>query len=103
MSKLFLLLLMIFRSYDSVVGIATVYGLDVRGVGVRVPVGPIIFSSSRRPDRLWGPPSLLSNGYRGPFAGVKRPGCEAYHSPPANAEVTKIWIDTSTTSFAFIA
>jgi hypothetical protein len=24
-----------------------------------------IFSSSPRPDRLWGPPSLLSNGYRG--------------------------------------
>jgi hypothetical protein len=21
-------------------------------------------SSQRRPDRLWGPPSLLSNGYR---------------------------------------
>jgi hypothetical protein len=24
-----------------------------------------IFSSSQRPDRLWGSPSLLSNGYRG--------------------------------------
>jgi hypothetical protein len=24
-----------------------------------------IFSSSLRPDTLWGPPSLLSNGYRG--------------------------------------
>jgi hypothetical protein len=27
------------RSQDSVVGIATGYGLDDRGVGVRVPVG----------------------------------------------------------------
>jgi hypothetical protein len=50
------------------------YGLDGRGVGVRVPVGSRIFSSPRRPDRFWGPPSLLSIGYRGSFAGVKRPG-----------------------------
>jgi hypothetical protein len=45
-------------SRDSVVGIATGYGLDDRGVGVRG-----IFSSPSRPDRLWGPPILLSNGY----------------------------------------
>jgi hypothetical protein len=50
---------------DSVVGIATGYRLDDRGFGVRVPVRSRIFSSPRRPDRLWGPPSLLSNGYRG--------------------------------------
>jgi hypothetical protein len=49
----------IYRSRDSVVGIATGYGLDDRGVGVRVPV---IFSSPSRPDRLWGPPNLLPNG-----------------------------------------
>jgi hypothetical protein len=52
-------------NWDSVVGIATGYGLDDRGVGVRVPVGSRIFSSPRRPDGLWGPPSLLSSGYRG--------------------------------------
>jgi hypothetical protein len=52
------------RSRDSAVGIATGYGLDDRGVGVRSPVGVRIFSSPRRPDRFWGPPSLLSNGYR---------------------------------------
>jgi hypothetical protein len=51
-------------SRDSSVGIATGYGLDGRRVGVRVPVGPRIFSSPHRPDRLWGPPSLLPNGYR---------------------------------------
>jgi hypothetical protein len=33
-----------FKSRDSVVGIATGYGLDNRGVGVRVPVGSRIFS-----------------------------------------------------------
>jgi hypothetical protein len=48
-------------------GVATGYGLDGRGVGVRVPVGPRLFSSPRRPDRFWGPPSLLSNGYQGLF------------------------------------
>jgi hypothetical protein len=47
--------------------LATGYGLDDRGVGVRVPVGSRIFSSPRRPDRLWGPISLLTNGYRGLF------------------------------------
>jgi hypothetical protein len=38
-------------------------------------------SSPQRPDGLWGPPSLLSNGYRGSFLGVKRPGRETNHSP----------------------
>jgi hypothetical protein len=66
------------------------------GVGVRFPVGSSIFSSPRRPDRLWGPPSLLSNGYRALSAGVNRPGREACRSPPTSAEVRKIWIYTST-------
>jgi hypothetical protein len=55
------------RSYRQQMGawIAySVHGLDDRGVRVRVPVGSTIFFSPRRPDRLWGPPNLLSNGYR---------------------------------------
>jgi hypothetical protein len=44
----------------SVVGIGTGYWLHNRRVGVRVPVGSIIFSS-HRPDRFRGPPNLLSN------------------------------------------
>jgi hypothetical protein len=48
---------------DSVVGIATGYELDDLEVGVRVLLGPRFFSSPRRPDRLCGPPNLLSNGY----------------------------------------
>jgi hypothetical protein len=55
------------RSRDSVVGIATSYGLDDRGVRIRVPVRSRIFSSPNRPDRHWGPPNLLSNWYRGLF------------------------------------
>jgi hypothetical protein len=54
-------------SRDSSVGIETGYVLDDRGVGVQVPAGARVFSSPRCPDRFWGPPSLLSNGYRGLF------------------------------------
>jgi hypothetical protein len=52
---------------DKSVGKATGYGLDDGGVAVRVPLGAGIFSSPCFPDRFWGPTSLLSNGYRGPF------------------------------------
>jgi hypothetical protein len=44
-----------------VVSTATGYGLDGRGVGVRVPVGSKIFSSPRRAGRLGDPSNLLSN------------------------------------------
>jgi hypothetical protein len=47
----------------SIVGIATVYELEGRGVGVRVPVKSRFLSSPRHPYRFWGPPSLLFNGY----------------------------------------
>jgi hypothetical protein len=55
------------RTRDSAVGIAAGYGMDDRGVEDEVPVGSRILSSARRPDRLWGPPSLLFNRYRGLF------------------------------------
>jgi hypothetical protein len=51
-------------SRDSVVSIVNGYGLDDRRVGVLVSVGSRIFSSPHRPDRLWVPASLLSNGNR---------------------------------------
>jgi hypothetical protein len=35
--------------------------------GWEFPVGSRIFTSPCLPDRLWGPSSLISNGYRGPF------------------------------------
>jgi hypothetical protein len=54
-----------FKSQDNSVGIATGYGLDDRMSGVRLPAGGggwEFFSSTPCPERLWGPPSLLSNG-----------------------------------------
>jgi hypothetical protein len=48
----------------SAFGIATAYELGEGGVGVRVLARSRIFTSSYNPDRLWGPPSLLSKEYR---------------------------------------
>jgi hypothetical protein len=36
----------------------------------------------KRPDRLWGPPSLLFSDHWASFPQVKRPGHEVSHSPP---------------------
>jgi hypothetical protein len=73
-------------SQDSSVGIATDYWLDNWG---SIPGGGWeFFSFTLCPDRLWGPPSLLSSGYQEALSlGVKRPGLEADHSPPSGAEV----------------
>ena len=54
--------------------------------GVRIQVGGEIFRTL--PDRPWGLPSLLYNGYW-VFPGVKRPERGADHSPRLRAEVTK--------------
>jgi hypothetical protein len=45
-----------------------VYGLRDRGSRVRFPAGAgNFFPSPLGPERLWGPPSPLSNGYQGLF------------------------------------
>jgi hypothetical protein len=49
------------------------------------PGGDEIFHS--RPDRPWGPLSLLYNGYRVSFPGVKRPGRGVDHPPSSTAGV----------------
>jgi hypothetical protein len=51
------------RIQDSAVDIATGYVLDGR-VSI-LGRGKRFLSTIQRPDRLWGPPSLLSNGYLG--------------------------------------
>jgi hypothetical protein len=67
---------------DSVVGIAT--GWTVRGSN---PAGGEIFRN--HPDRPWGPPSLLYNGYRVSFPGVKQRRRGVDHLTISSAEVTK--------------
>jgi hypothetical protein len=78
------------ESRDSVVGIATDYGLDDRGVGVRVPIGSRIFSLHVVQTGSGAHPASYPMGTRGSSPGVKRPGREADHSPPASAEVKKM-------------
>jgi hypothetical protein len=69
-----LIFLCVDYSWDSAVGMATGYGLDDREVGVRILVWSRIFTSPCHPDRLWGPPNLLYNGYKGLFPGGKAAG-----------------------------
>jgi hypothetical protein len=57
-------------------------------------------SSPERPDRFWGPPSLLLNGYRRFFFGANRPGHENL-SPASSAEVKNEWSLTSTRHMAW--
>ena len=64
----------------SSVGIATGYGRAVRGSN---PGEGEIFHIC--PDRPWGPPSLLYNGYLVFLGGKERPGRDADPSPPSSA------------------
>jgi hypothetical protein len=88
-------------------GIAQWYsaGLWARWSGVSSPSrGWEFFSSPPRPNRLWSPSSLLSNGYQvALYLGVKWQGREADHSLPSSAEVKNAWGHTSTPQYAFMA
>jgi hypothetical protein len=67
---------------DSVVGIATRYGLDGPGIEFRWAE---VFRI--RSDWPWGSPSLLYNGYRVSFPGVKRLRRGVDHPPSSSARV----------------
>jgi hypothetical protein len=86
---------------QSVLGLATGWMTEV--LRVHVPVGSIILPSPRRLHRLWGLPSLLSNGYWGSFSGGKAEGREADNSRPTRAKVKKTWIYTSIPPYVFMA
>jgi hypothetical protein len=81
-------------SHGSAVGIATGYRLEDRGVGVRVPVGPLLhIVQSCSVARS----STYPVGNRCCFRpGEMRRGPEADHSSPTSADVTKPCLYTST-------
>jgi hypothetical protein len=81
------------RGSGSSVGIAT--ELRSGRSGDRIPVEARF---SARPDRLWGPPIPLYNGYRVFPGGKVLTGCAADHSPPSIAEVLEEYSYTSTPS-----
>jgi len=58
------------------------------------PGGGEIFRAC--PDRPWGPPSLLYNGYRVSFPGIKRPRRGVDHSPHLAPREKKEYSYTST-------
>jgi hypothetical protein len=79
------------ESRDSLVGIATGYGLDDQGSVVRIPLAGrnFQFSMSSRPALgptqppiEWVPGALSTK--------IKLSECEADHSPPTSSEVKKI-------------
>jgi hypothetical protein len=49
------------------------------------PSGVKIFRTP--PSWLWGPLSLLYNGYQVSFPGLRWPGCDINHPPPSSTEV----------------
>jgi hypothetical protein len=59
------------NNLEFTVGIATDYGLDDQGVGVRVPLGSRIFSSPRRTDWITASYPI---GAGGSFHGDKAAG-----------------------------
>jgi hypothetical protein len=75
-------------SRDSSDAIATGYGLDGRGIGVRVPVGLRFVISSRYPDRYWDPTQPPIQWVLGaPSWGLNRTVRKANYSPPTSAVV----------------
>jgi len=72
------------KGLGSSVGVATGYGLD--GPGIESWWGEIFHTC---PDRPWGPPMLLYNGYQVFPRGREWPGRDADPSPLSSAMVKK--------------
>jgi hypothetical protein len=83
---------------------ATGYGLDDRGSTVRFPAGTENFSLYHRIQNGSGAhPDSYPMANRALSLKIKRPGREAYHSPPSSAEVKNAWSYTSTPQYACMA
>jgi hypothetical protein len=77
-------------------------GLPSVRSGDRIPAGATKFYLlQKRPYQRCGSPSPLFNAYVGSFAGIKRPGRQADHSPPSSAEVKNEWSYTASPPTCF--
>jgi hypothetical protein len=86
-----------YKSWDSVVDIATGRPRGRSSSPGRVKNFHVVHTGSGvYPTSIQWVPGALSPG-------VKLPWGEAYHSPPASAEVKKVWMFTSIPSYAFMA
>jgi hypothetical protein len=79
------------RIHGSSIGIESRLRIGRLGFSSRRAQGWKFFSSPLRPDRLWGPPTLLPNRYW-----VLTPGRKADNSPPSSDEVKNAWRYAST-------
>jgi hypothetical protein len=87
-----------------ITGIATGYGLDDRGVGVRVPVGSRISLLHVLWTGSGTHPASYPMGTGASFPGGKAAGALSWPlTSPASAEDKKMWIYTSTPPYAFMA
>jgi len=78
--------------------LSVLLGLDAQGVLVPFPAGAKDVShSQKRPDVLWGSPTLLLNGYRRlcPRGQNSQDVSAVDHSAPSCAEVKNEWSCTS--------
>jgi hypothetical protein len=102
--NVFLFLKLFFHNTGAAVGIETVLWLDDRGIRSSSPgrVNNFHFSTLSEPALgSFQPPIHWVTRAFSP--GLKRPGREADHLPPASAEIKKTWVYTSTLPYAFMA
>jgi hypothetical protein len=92
------------KTRNSVVGIATGYGLNDQGFGVLSPgrVKDFLFFTSSK-STLGSTQRPIQWVREALSPGVKRTGREADHSPPASAEVKQMSNYTSTPPYTFKA
>jgi hypothetical protein len=75
-----------YRSWDSPVGIGTVYRLDGQGL-ISIGRGKRFFSAPQCADWLWGHPAFYAVGWGAFSPDVKWVGHEADSSPSSSAKV----------------
>jgi hypothetical protein len=90
------------QSRGRAVGIATGYGLEDPGIGIRVQVGKEFSHLQIIQTGHEAPPASYPIGTMASSPWVKRSGPESDHSPPTNAYVKNTWGYSSTPSYDFM-